>query len=463
MKYRSIYNNGNKRLLVIFAGWGMDAAPFEGLRHEAYDIAVVWDYRDLALDGTLWQGYAEVCVLAWSMGVFAAQMAMPMMDCPLGRRIAVNGTPRPVDDEAGIPESIFDATLRNMDERSRAKFYRRMCGGTARCEAFLSKAPQRGIDEAVEELRAIGLRARRPMTTASHGMWDMAIIGADDAIFPASNQRRAWAGIPAVEIESPHLPDFQDIIDRFLINKDLVSRRFSEAQPTYHSSAGVQAMIAHDLWKAMAQAGADEALSLARAVIEVGSGSGLFTRCYSPFVRNASLSLWDIAEVPDEAVPEGAVFTQCDAEMAVRGLASGSVDAILSSSALQWLSSPFRFLLECKRALRPGGIIAFSTFGHDNMPELREMLPASSLVTPSFAEMEAFMRDNFDISVADENRYRMLFGSPREVLRHIQKTGVNAMRPATIAQVRRIMESYPRTSTGRCPLTYSPLVFVARK
>lgn len=35
-------------LILLFAGWGMSPAPFAGLTRSGYDIAVVWDYRDLS-------------------------------------------------------------------------------------------------------------------------------------------------------------------------------------------------------------------------------------------------------------------------------------------------------------------------------------------------------------------------------------------------------------------------------
>lgn len=104
MKHAFVQRNGARRLIVIFAGWGMDARPFAGLTRPGYDIAVVWDYREAGLDPTLAAGYDEVCVLAWSMGVMAAQMCNDALGPNVTARIAVGGTPCPVSDTEAHPD-----------------------------------------------------------------------------------------------------------------------------------------------------------------------------------------------------------------------------------------------------------------------------------------------------------------------------------------------------------------------
>ncbi|AJC50680.1 methyltransferase domain-containing protein [Coxiella endosymbiont of Amblyomma americanum] len=48
-----------------------------------------------------------------------------------------------------------------------------------------------------------------------------------------------------------------------------------------------------------------------------------------------------------------------------------SVDLIFSNLAFQWSENLQRTLLECKRILRPGGLLLFSTVGIDTLKELR--------------------------------------------------------------------------------------------
>ena len=35
----------NKSLILLFAGWGMDATPFHKIKTRC-DMAVIWDYED---------------------------------------------------------------------------------------------------------------------------------------------------------------------------------------------------------------------------------------------------------------------------------------------------------------------------------------------------------------------------------------------------------------------------------
>lgn len=93
-------NGNNRRLILIFAGWGMDAGVFSDISVSGYDIMVVWDYRDKAFDLSAISRYSEVYVFAWSFGVFIASLVMNELDgVPVMLRVAINGSMTPVNDE----------------------------------------------------------------------------------------------------------------------------------------------------------------------------------------------------------------------------------------------------------------------------------------------------------------------------------------------------------------------------
>lgn len=98
MNYQLVSDTGSHRLLLIFAGWGMDANVFSHVRRPGYDVMVVWDYRTFHIDWSVCEPYEEICLLAWSMGVFAASQTTQAIDYKITCRIAVNGTLRPIDD-----------------------------------------------------------------------------------------------------------------------------------------------------------------------------------------------------------------------------------------------------------------------------------------------------------------------------------------------------------------------------
>ena len=215
------HHHSSTGMLLFFSGWGSEPCMFSNGIEEstAYDILMLWDYRDMDFDLGILNGYNEVRVLAWSMGVWAAGKALGGADMVNGLRLAVNGTPFPVDDSKGIPTAIFDGTLNGLSERTLAKFRRRMCGSTEALEQLLSCGLTRSVDELREELSAIREAVRHGAdhdagmfsgTAAADApgdfSWDHAVIGSGDLIFPAANQTEAWKGldVPVSLLDIPH-------------------------------------------------------------------------------------------------------------------------------------------------------------------------------------------------------------------------------------------------------------------
>ncbi len=93
-----------------------------------HDLLICYDYQDLNLDFDF-SAYRHIRLVAWSMGVWAAERAL--QGIRLKSATAVNGTGLPCDDNFGIPDTIFKATLDNLTENTRLKFERRICGDKA--------------------------------------------------------------------------------------------------------------------------------------------------------------------------------------------------------------------------------------------------------------------------------------------------------------------------------------------
>ena len=88
-------------------------------------------------------------------------MVLQDMDLPICERVALNGTVTPVDDLKGIPQQVFEGTLEGLNEGTLEKFIRRMCLKKENLETFLSKRPQRAVEELQEELRSCLLYTSR--------------------------------------------------------------------------------------------------------------------------------------------------------------------------------------------------------------------------------------------------------------------------------------------------------------
>ena len=81
-------------------------------------------------------------------------------------------------------------------------FIRRMCLKKENLETFLSKRPQRAVEELQEELRRIGEQVKSCAVPSF--AWERAVIGKNDLIFTAVNQRNAWTGTEVAEYDIPH-------------------------------------------------------------------------------------------------------------------------------------------------------------------------------------------------------------------------------------------------------------------
>lgn len=366
MQYRLISDTGASRLIIIFAGWAMDWHPFAALSRPGYDIAVAWDYETLDTKALLpVLKYEEICILAWSMGVSAAAAVASVLSEKLTRAIAVNGTPLPVSDSAGIPETIFQSTLAALSEATLPRFYRRVAGGASAWNKFAENAPERDIHQLRRELEAIGSRSHK-----SGFEWDYAFVGTSDAIFPPQNQRKAWNGIPVTEFEGPHLPDFQKLLDRCFIDKERSGKHFALSARKYDCEALVQNSALVRLDSMARGLGLGDTLPQGDG-LEIGSGTGQLTRLIAnwPSMARRDLELWDIASY-DISYPASCHRVTCDAELQLRQQTSGKFALIASASAVQWFGSMARFLDHCRRVLCRGGCLMCVTYVRPNFPEL---------------------------------------------------------------------------------------------
>ncbi|RKO69030.1 DUF452 family protein [Sphingobacterium puteale] len=200
-------SSSNKKLVLFFAGWGMDEQPFLGYGRPDRDLIIAYDYHSLALDESLLGGYKEIWVFAWSMGVWAATQVLPELksrNYPIRTCTAINGTAFPIDDKKGIPSQVFKSTLATLSERTLDKFRLRMCGSRNLLQQFLARAPKRDIESLRKELIAIEEQVGASSDMAFH--WAQAYIGTEDRIFSPENQQRAWNHTPHRFFDAGHYP-----------------------------------------------------------------------------------------------------------------------------------------------------------------------------------------------------------------------------------------------------------------
>lgn len=111
-------------------------------------------------------------------------------------------------------------------------------------------------------------------------------------------------------------------------------------------------------------------------ILDVGSGAGLSTRGLREDYPGSRVIALDLAPAMlRRARGHGRwrrpVTVVCG-DVAALPLATDSVDMVHSSLALQWCPDPDAVFMECRRVLKPGGLLMFATLGPDTLRELRE-------------------------------------------------------------------------------------------
>lgn len=203
MQLHWLNKQNNDKLIIFFAGWSFDYKPFEFLDCGDFDVLMVYDYIPSLPQGEDIYSYKQICLIAWSMGVFTAyQMRNELPD--FDKKIAVNGTPFPVDDEYGIPQKPFILTLRHAKTGLEGKFYQNIFNSTEEFEKYMKTPVERTIDNRVEELQSLYDRIKVTEKTYEP-FYDKAIVSSNDKIIPTKNQLNFWQDKAEI-IESGHFP-----------------------------------------------------------------------------------------------------------------------------------------------------------------------------------------------------------------------------------------------------------------
>lgn len=219
MQYFWLNKKNNDNLIVFFCGWSFDYKPFESLDFGKNDILVIFDYTDVKTFDIDLSEYPNKQLITWSMGVYVASFlrnCLPDFDL----KIAINGTPFPVDNEYGIPQRTFDLTLKYVDSGLKGKFQQNLFKISNDYELYLKNPVQRTIENRANELIALNSFIKEHDTKYNQ-FYDCAIISDADKIIPTRNQIRCWEklNVPYIILDNGHFPFFafnswEEIIDK---------------------------------------------------------------------------------------------------------------------------------------------------------------------------------------------------------------------------------------------------------
>jgi len=247
--------------------------------------------------------------------------------------------------------------------------------------------------------------------------------------------------------------------------KKQIQRHFARAARSYNDQAMIQCRVADRLLDLVR----GELAQQPAAVLEIGCCTGLLTRrLLSLYPDIELLEVNDLVAEFKNFLP----WSACGGEM--RFLAGDietiplprSYQLIISSSTFHWLHGLEPFFSRLKSHLLPGGLLAFSMYGPDNLAEIRNLI-GKGLDYPSLARVSSLLEERFELCQALEKREELYFPGVAELLRHLRETGVNALPdPArNRGRLRSFSDEYERRYRQRrgVRLSYHPMYFLARR
>ena len=205
------------------------------------------------------------------------------------------------------------------------------------------------------------------------------------------------------------------------MDKRLIAERFARARDTYSHEARVQQQVAEKMLQLLTE----RASPLFRRIVEFGCGTGSYSRLLLHKLQPESLLLNDLCpemkECLTDLLPQDTVqFIPGDAEALDF---PEKTDLITSCSTLQWFNDPKEFFARCHRFLSEDGYLAFSTFGTENMREIRTLTGHGLDYLPIEA-LKELLAPHFETVYAEEEIVSLPFSTPLQVLQHLKETGV---------------------------------------
>lgn len=237
-----------------------------------------------------------------------------------------------------------------------------------------------------------------------------------------------------------------------------IGAAFKRRLDSYDGAAIVQRRIAERLGRLICQYKDRYA-----RIMELGHGTGFLT---AQLTRLAPDEVWLndlVAPLPRLPWPERTILHRCAGD--AQGLVlPPALDLIASSSMLQWLCAPQDMIRDAVAALAPGGLLALSSFGPDNFPELAAYGIGAG--APSYRDAQDLRRclpDTAQALAVFDDHIPLSFPDARALFAHLRATGVNGQNAGMLdaAALRKVMRAMEHD--GAVTLTYRPSYCIARK
>ncbi|MCM1960539.1 malonyl-ACP O-methyltransferase BioC [Acinetobacter modestus] len=246
------------------------------------------------------------------------------------------------------------------------------------------------------------------------------------------------------------------------INKALVAQRFAKAGQSYVEHAVVQKQISVQLFEYL-KVYCPQNLA---AVLEIGCGSGNLTHLLQSHFQVEQLFLNDLYADVDQYFLNFKHVNWLIGDIEQLNLPQ-SLDTVLSSSALQWMVDLPALLRRIHKALKPNAYFGFSSFGPDNLTEIKQLTGQGLNYVGLESLKRQFEQQGFEILLIEQEVKQIYFDHPKSVLQHLKATGVTATAKShrwTKQSLQQFYSDYQQFYDEQgFRLTYHPIYVIARR
>jgi len=212
-------------------------------------------------------------------------------------------------------------------------------------------------------------------------------------------------------------------MDGYHKDKQRLAAAFDGAARRYDAIAEFQRVVAERLLDRL-----DYVRLSPSAILDLGAGTGRAARILAARYPDARIVELDLA--PAMLQQDGAAgrTTVC-ADAECLPFAPGSFDLVFSSLMLQWCNDVPAVFAGARDALRPGGLLIFSTLGPDTLIELRESWAAADdeVHVNAFADMhdlgDALVHAQLGEPVMETERFTLAYADGRALMNDLKSLG----------------------------------------